>query len=503
MTNLFLGGKILPGKTETRAYHLDQTKQPLRDALERFRRRRIVSFDVPGHKQGRGNEPLAAFLGRQCLSVDANSMQMLDTLIHPTGVILEAEQLAADAFGADKCFFMVNGTTSAVQAMILSTCAPGDEIIMPRNVHRSVINALILSQAIPVYVNPSVNLKLGIPLGMSVDDVAKAVREHPNAKAVLINNPTYYGVCANMRKIVELAHAAGMRVLVDEAHGTHFYFGENLPVCGMEAGADMSAISLHKTGGSLTQSSMLLLGPNMREDQGYVHQIINLMQTTSASYLLLVSLDITRHHLALNGRDIYARVVDFANYARREINEIGGFYAFSRDACDGDAFFDFDMTKLTVNTRSTGLSGIEVYDLLRDEYDIQVEFGDLQNFLAIMSVGDRPAAIERLIGALEDIKQIYGSEPADLVVNEYISPEVVMTPAEAFYKPSELLSLEKCRSRIATESVMCYPPGIPILAPGERVTPEILEYIQYAREKGSLLTGTEDPEVRQLYVMLE
>jgi arginine/lysine/ornithine decarboxylase len=294
-----------------------------------------------------------------------------------------------------------------------------------------------------------------------------------------------------------------MRVLVDEAHGTHFYFGEDLPVCGMEAGADMSAISLHKTGGSLTQSSMLLLGPNMREDQGYVHQIINLMQTTSASYLLLVSLDITRHHLALNGRDIYARVVDFANYARREINEIGGFYAFSRDACDGDAFFDFDMTKLTVNTRSTGLSGIEVYDLLRDEYDIQVEFGDLQNFLAIMSVGDRPAAIERLIGALEDIKQNYGTEPADLVVNEYISPEVVMTPAEAFYKPSELLSLEKCRGRIATESVMCYPPGIPILAPGERVTPEILEYIQYARDKGSLLTGTEDPEVRQLYVMLE
>ena len=147
-------------------------------------------------------------------------MQMLDTLIHPTGVILEAEQLAADAFGADKCFFMVNGTTSAVQAMILSTCAPGDEIIMPRNVHRSVINALILSQAIPVYVNPSVNSKSGIPLGMSVDDVAKAIREHPNAKAVLINNPTYYGVCANMRKIVELAHTAGMRVLVDEAHGT-------------------------------------------------------------------------------------------------------------------------------------------------------------------------------------------------------------------------------------------------------------------------------------------
>ena len=484
-------------------YSLDQKQAPLYEALREFRKRRMVSFDVPGHKQGRGNEELSAFLGKQCLSVDVNAMKMLDSLIHPTGVIAEAQRLAADAFGADSCFFMVNGTTSAIQAMILSSCAPGDKIIMPRNVHRSAINALILSRAVPVYVNPSVNQKLGIPLGMAVEDVAAAIGEHPDAKAILVNNPTYYGVCADLRTMVDLAHAAGMRVLVDEAHGTHFYFSEELPLSGMEAGADMSAVSLHKTGGSLTQSSLLLLGPGMREERGYVGQIINLTQTTSASYLLLTSLDITRRNLALRGRSIYQRVIEYAGYARKEINAIDGYDAFGSEKCDGKAFFAFDLCKLPVHTRGTGLSGVEVYDMLRDDYDIQIEFGDLHNFLAILSVGDRPVGIERLIAALADIGFTHSREPATDLVSEYITPSVAMTPAEAFYAPSESQPFESCLGRISSESVMCYPPGIPILAPGEFVTREALEYIRYAKEMGSKMTGTEDPAVEHLQVVLE
>ncbi len=490
-------------KTASRVYQLDQTRAPIYEALAEFKRRRIVSFDVPGHKQGRGNEELTAFLGKSCLSVDVNSMKMLDSLIHPTGVIDEAQKLAADAFGADSSFFMVNGTTSAVQAMILSNCAPGDKIIMPRNVHRSAINALILSRAIPVYVNPSVNQEIGIPLGMALEDVKAAIRQHPDAKAILVNNPTYYGVCTDLVGLVAIAHEAGMRVLVDEAHGTHFYFSDQLPVPAMEAGADMSAVSLHKTGGSLTQSSLLLLGPHMREDYGYVRQIINLTQTTSASYLLLSSLDITRRNLVMSGQATYQRVIDFANYARREINLIGGYDAFGLEKRDGAAFYDFDLCKLPVHTRAIGLSGVEVYDLLRDDYDIQIEFGDLHNFLAILSVGDRQVGIERLIAALHDIVHSYGCEPAQDLVNEYISPSVAMSPAEAFYAPAEVLPLEDCLGRIAAESVMCYPPGIPILAPGERVTAEALEYIRYAKEKGSKMTGTDDPEVEKLYVILE
>ncbi len=486
-----------------REYALDQTRAPLYEALLEFKRRRMVSFDVPGHKQGRGNPELTAFLGQACLSVDVNAMKMLDSLIHPTGVIDQAQKLAADAFGADSSFFMVNGTSSAVQAMILSSCLPGDKIILPRNVHRSVINALILSRAVPVYVNPSVNHQLGIPLGMAAHDVAAAIGEHPDAKAVFINNPTYYGVCPDLATLVELAHDAGMRVLVDEAHGTHFYFSPALPLSAMEAGADMSAVSLHKTGGSLTQSSMLLLGPGLRQDYGYVRQIINLTQTTSASYLLLSSLDITRRKLVMDGRSIYQRVIEFADYARREINQIGGYDAFGEEKCDGAAFFAFDPCKLPVHTRALGLSGVEIYDLLRDDYDIQIEFGDLHNFLAILAVGDRPVGIERLIAALADIGHQHSCEPSQDLVIEYISPDLAMTPARAFYAPAESLPLTACRGRIASESLMCYPPGIPILAPGERVTGEVLDYISYAKEKGSKMTGTEDPAAERLKVVLE
>ena len=480
---------------------LDQNKAPLLQALTEYRKMRMVSFDVPGHKQGRGNEELTHFLGKDCLSVDVNSMKMLDNLIHPTSVILEAEQLAADAFGADKCFFMVNGTTSAVQAMIMSTCLPGDKIIMPRNVHRSAVNALVLTRALPVYVNPSLDLELGIPLGMRVADVRQAIEENPDAKAVLLNNPTYYGVCPHIREIVQLAHEAGMRVLADEAHGTHFYFSDDLPVSAMEAGADMAAVSLHKTGGSLTQSSLLLLGPQMREEAGYVHQIINLTQTTSASYLLLSSLDITRRNLALRGKETYRRVIDYADYARCEINELEGYYAFGRERCDGDAFYAFDSCKLPVHTRAMGLSGFEVYDILRDDYNIQVEFGDMGNFLAILSVGDRPVAIERLIAALGDINTRFAALPEGMLVNEYIEPILAMAPTEAFYADYVRLPLEECKGRISTESIMCYPPGIPILAPGELVTDEVLSYIRQAKEHGSQMTGTEDPTVEQLCVV--
>ena len=429
-------------------------------------------------------------------------MKPLDNLCHPVSVIKEAEELAARAFGAQHAFFMVNGTTSAVQSMIMSVCKRGDKIIMPRNVHRSAINALIISGAVPVYVNPSINKQLGIPLGMSVADVKKAIEQNPDAKAVLVNNPTYYGICSDLRTITKLAHQHGMKVLVDEAHGTHFYFGENLPLSAMAAGADMAAVSMHKTGGSLTQSSFLLSNhPDLH--QGYIRQMINLTQTTSGSYLLLSSLDLSRRNLALHGKEIFARVKELAQYAREEINKLGGFYAFSSELIDGDAIFDFDTTKLSVHTRDIGLAGIEVYDLLRDEYDIQIEFGDIGNILAIISVGDNMFVMERLISAMAEIKRIYQKDKAGMYDHEYINPEVVMTPQEAFYAAKHAMPIEQSAGQICSEFVMCYPPGIPILAPGERITQEILDYIAYAKEKGCFLTGTEDIHIENINVVGE
>ena len=480
----------------------DQRRAPIFEALERYKSMRIVPFDVPGHKRGKGNPELTKFLGEKCLTVDVNSMKPLDNLCHPVSVIKEAEELAARAFGAQHAFFMVNGTTSAVQSMIMSVCKRGDKIIMPRNVHRSAINALIISGAVPVYVNPSINKQLGIPLGMSVADVKKAIEQNPDAKAVLVNNPTYYGICSDLRTITKLAHQHGMKVLVDEAHGTHFYFGENLPVSAMAAGADMAAVSMHKTGGSLTQSSFLLSNhPDLH--QGYIRQIINLTQTTSGSYLLLSSLDLSRRNLALHGKEIFARVKELAQYAREEINKLGGFYAFSSELIDGDAIFDFDTTKLSVHTRDIGLAGIEVYDLLRDEYDIQIEFGDIGNILAIISVGDNMFVMERLISAMAEIKRIYQKDKAGMYDHEYINPEVVMTPQEAFYAAKRAMPIEQSAGQICSEFVMCYPPGIPILAPGERITQEILDYIAYAKEKGCFLTGTEDIHIENINVVGE
>lgn len=478
---------------------LDQNKAPIYEALVKLRKKRIVPFDVPGHKRGRGNPELVELLGEKCVGIDVNSMKPLDNLGHPISIIRDAEELAADAFGAAHAFLMIGGTTSSVQTMILSTCKAGDKIILPRNVHKSAINALVLCGAIPIYIEMSVDPKIGIALGLENDRVAKTIKDHPDAKAILINNPTYYGICSDLRGLTKMAHEAGMMVLVDEAHGAHLHFTDKLPISAMDAGADMAAVSMHKSGGSLTQSSLLLIGEQMNPE--YVRQIINLTQSTSASYLLMASLDISRRNLALRGKESFEKVIELSEYARREINAIGGYYAYSKELIDGVSVCDFDVTKLSVYTQGIGLTGIEVYDLLRDEYDIQIEFGDIGNILAYISIGDRIQDIERLVGALADIKRLYSRDGKDLIAGEYIQPELVLSPQEAFYSERKSLTLDESVGQVCGEFVMCYPPGIPILAPGERITREIVDYIQFAKERGCSLQGTEDPEVNHINVI--
>ncbi|MFA9414042.1 aminotransferase class I/II-fold pyridoxal phosphate-dependent enzyme [Streptococcus sp. E29BA] len=480
---------------------LNQNQAPIYQGLVNLRKKRIVPFDVPGHKRGRGNPELVELLGEKCVGIDVNSMKPLDNLGHPVSIIREAEELAAEAFGAAHAFLMIGGTTSSVQSMILATCKAGDKIILPRNVRKSAINALVLCGAIPIYVEMSVQPQIGIALALETDRLAAAIAEHPDAVAVLVNNPTYYGICSDLRALTELAHAHGMTVLVDEAHGAHLGFTDHLPLSAMEAGADMAAVSMHKSGGSLTQSSLLLVGEGVNAE--YVRQIINLTQSTSASYLLLSSLDISRRNLALRGQASFERVIEMAEYARREINAIGGYYAYGKELIDGVTVHDFDVTKLSVYTQGIGLTGIEVYDLLRDEYDIQIEFGDIGNILAYISIGDRLQDIERLVGALADIKRLYARDGSDLIAGEYIQPQLVLSPQEAFYAKRKRLPLAAAVDQVCGEFVMCYPPGIPLLAPGERVTQDIVDYIQFAKERGCSLQGTEDPDVEMINVIGE
>ena len=478
---------------------LEQSLAPLAEALNAQRINRLAHFDVPGHKGGRMNPELGDYFGALAMSLDVNSMKPLDNLGHPVGVIKDAQSLAADAFGADHAFFMVNGATSAVQTMIWATCRRGDEIILPRNVHRSAINALVVNGAVPVYINPGVDKRLGIPLGMSVADVEKAIAAHPQAKAILVNNPTYYGICSNISEIARLAHEAGMLLLADEAHGTHFYFHDDLPESAMAAGADMAAVSIHKTGGSLTQSSILLARDTVNPD--YIRQVITLTQSTSASYLLLSSLDIARRNLHYKGRAMFRKTMEFADYARSEINALGGYYAFGPELVDGDAAYAFDRTKLSVHTRDIGLAGIEVYDHLRDDYGIQIEFGDIGNLLAILSAGDRMMDVERLISALAEIKRLHERNPAGLFDHEYIDPSIAMAPQDAFYAQKRRVPMKESTGLVAGEFVMSYPPGIPIVAPGERITPDVLEHILFAKEKGCFMTGTEDMELNYIQVV--
>ena len=469
---------------------LQQSSAPLAEALNAQRINRLAHFDVPAHKGGRMNPELPEYFGKLCMELDVNSMKPLDNLGHPVSVIKDAQCLAAQLFGADDAFFMVNGTTSAVQTMIWAATNRGDKIILPRNVHRSAINALVVNGAVPIYINPGRDKRLGIPLGMSVADVKKAIAANPDAKAILVNNPTYYGICSNLVEIVKVAHAAGMLVLADEAHGTHFYFHEELPVAAMAAGADMAAASIHKTGGSLTQSSILLTRKPVNPD--HVRQVITLTQSTSANYLLLSSLDLARRYLWRKGHDVYQKTMEFADYARDEINELGGYYAFGPELVNGDTAFAFDRTKLSVHTRDIGLAGIEVYDHLRDDYGIQIEFGDIGNLLAILSAGDRVMDVERLISALAEVKRLHERSPAGLFDHEYIDPDVAMTPQAAFTAKKRRVAMKDSVGLVAGEFVMSYPPGIPIVAPGERITQDILEHILFARDRGCFMTGTED-----------
>ena len=486
--------------TDNTAFIQRQQQTPLADALIRHKQRRVVPFDVPGHKRGKGMPALREYLGDMCVSIDVNAMKPLDNLCHPVSVIKQAETLAAEAFGCSRAFFSVGGTTSSVQTMILSCCGEGDTIILPRNVHRSALGALILTGAVPVYVDPGLDEHLGIPLGMALRDVQAAIAAHPDAKAVFFNNPTYYGVCPDISGIINAAHSHGMLALADEAHGTHLYFGSSLPPGAMQLGADMAAVSMHKTGGSLTQSAMLLINEE-RISADHVRVVMNLSQTTSASYLLMASLDIARKALATDGQAMFAHVLALADDARREINSLGGYLAFADNVTAHAAAYAFDRTKLSIHTLGIGLSGFEVYDMLRDDYGIQVEFGDAANILAIISPGDTQLTIERLVASLAEIKRLHAGPAAGMFDHEYIAPDVRMSPKSAFYADKKALPLSGSAGAVSGEFVMCYPPGIPIVAPGEMITREIVDYIRYARQKGASLTGAADMSFETIQVI--
>jgi arginine decarboxylase len=479
---------------------LDQKRTPLFDAVKKYVEDKVVPFDVPGHKQGRGLEELKEYIGERTLQMDANGMDELDYANNPTGVILEAERLFAQAFGAQNAFFLVNGTTAGVQAMIMSACEPGDKIIIPRNAHKSTVGGIILSGVLPIYIQPEINERLGIAMGVTCESIKKAIKENPHARAVFLINPTYYGAASDLKSIVRLAHRHDMAVLVDEAHGAHMSFHDDFPLTAMEVGADMSAASMHKTGGSMTQSSILLLRSNQITAEK-VKQVLSLTYTSSASYLLMCSLDIARKQLATQGSDMLEETLELVRWARNEINKIDGLYAFGKELIGTPGFYDFDETKLGINVASLGYTGYEMEWKLRKEYNIQIELSDLYNILGIVTIGSRKEHFEALINALKDIASKTGVKEIKRHTIIPHNPKMIVSPRDAFYSPNKVVPLEESAGEIAGEMVMAYPPGIPVICMGERITEDIIEYINLLKDQKCQLQGTSDPKVDYIRVL--
>jgi arginine decarboxylase len=479
---------------------MDQNTTPLFDALKKYANDQVIPFHVPGHKQGRGLSELRDYLGQRVLNMDVNGMKDLDYINNPSGVILEAEKLCAAIFGADYAYFLVNGTTSGVQAMIMSVCDPGSEIIIPRNAHKSTIGGIILSGAIPVYIQPEIHKELGMAMGITVENLKKTIKQHPHARAVFVINPTYYGVSSDLKAIVSIAHRHNMAVLVDEAHGAHMSFHENFPVTAMQAGADMSAASMHKTAGSMTQSSVLLFKSKRLSPQR-VKQVLSLSYTSSTSYILLCSLDVARKQLALYGREMLLHTLQLARWAREEINKIEALYCFGKEMIGIPGCHNFDETKVGIHVRPLGFTGYEMETKLRDEYNIQMELSDLYNTLAIFSIGDLTEHVTQLVNALKDIAQKTEKREFKNSTRIIHCPEMIVSPRDAFYSPKKNMPLSQCSGEIAGEMIMAYPPGIPVICMGERITPDIIEYIQRLKEEQCHLQGTADPDVNYLQVL--
>ncbi len=450
------------------------------------------------------DEEFKQFIGPGALSIDLINIAPLDDLHQPSGVIQEAQELAAEAFGADYTFFSVQGTSGAIMTMIMSVCSPGDKIIVPRNVHKSVMSAIIFAGAKPIFISPEMDPKLGIAHGITTQAVRKALELHPDAKGLLVINPTYFGLCANLKEIVDLAHDCDIPVLVDEAHGVHVHFHDELPLSAMQAGADMAATSVHKLGGSLTQSSVL----NMRAGRinpKRVQSIISMLTTTSTSYLLLASLDTARKHLALHGREMAEHALRLAAKARKRINELPGLYCFGDEILGTEATFDYDPTKLTIHVAKLGLTGYDVEKWLRETYNIEVELSDLYNILCLVTAGDNEETIGLLLEALEQLTKQFapGNRRNDVVVKVPEIPQLSISPRDAFYADTEMIPLREAAGRIIAEFIMVYPPGIPILLPGEVISQENIDYILEHLEVGLPVQGPEDKTIENVKVILE
>ncbi|MGG0658446.1 aminotransferase class I/II-fold pyridoxal phosphate-dependent enzyme [Rummeliibacillus pycnus] len=483
---------IIQEQTRTSEIAITQERMPLFDALVKYAKKNITPFDVPGHKMGAQSNPLKNVLGEMTMKMDVNSMKELDLLSHPESVIKEAQQLAANAFGADHAFFLVNGTTSGILAMILATCKPDDVLIVPRNCHKSIMNGLILSGAKPVFIEPEVDVHFGISHGVSVKNVEKTLLAYPEAKAILVTYPTYFGSMNDLRTICKLAHDRDITVIVDSAHGAHLAFtpGQIDPI---SAGADIVTMSMHKTGGSLTQSSILLLNEG-RISAKTMQKTLNMLQTTSANYLLMSSLDAARRELALYGYDRFKALKPIVEKTIHDIEENTCFEVLKNDYVNQLCKQSYDWTKLVIRVNDCGLTGFEVYTLLKEKYQIQMELAEGYVVMAVITTADTENSLKKLVWALSDIDRVYGGKTP--IYSTSVTPthanKLLISPRDAHYAEHELVPVDMAIGKISADLLMIYPPGIPLVIPGELISEEVIQqYHYYSQTFGNVLSESD------------
>jgi len=491
---------------------LNQNQTPLLDALKANAARPHAPFYTPGHKQGKGiSQPLADLFGKAVFRADLTELADLDNLFAPQGVIQEAQQLAAAAFGASQTWFLVNGSTCGIEAAILATCGTGDKIILPRNVHSSAIAGLIISGAIPIFLNPEYDPVLDIAHSITPNAVESALQQHPDAKAVLTVYPTYYGVCGDLSAIASITHQYNIPLLVDEAHGAHFAFHPELPTPALAAGADLTVQSIHKVLGAMTQASMLHVQGN-RIDCDRISKALQLVQSTSPSYLLLASLDAARQQMALHGKMLMSRTLQLADEARTKISQIPGLSilqipAYQEGLGESPGFVALDETRLTVTVSGLGLTGFEADEILDEKFAVTAEFASVQHLTFIISLGNTTADIEQLVQGFTTLAKKY--RRTNLTLNNNIWQNLVskvshplhFSPREAFFAVSETLPVAQTSDRICAEIICPYPPGIPVLMPGEVITKPVLDYLQQIQAMGGFISGCNDTSFKTLKVL--
>jgi arginine/lysine/ornithine decarboxylase len=470
---------------------------PLLDTLKFLVSQQDAPFYAPGHKRGRGiPQKLADLYGNSVFSTDLPELPELDNLFAPTGVIAASQVLAAEVFGAEKTWFLINGSSCGIVAAILATCAEDQKIIVPRNIHKSLITGLILSGAQPIFITPEYNQAADLIYSVTPAALEATLQAHPDARAVFLLYPTYQGIGGDLETLAAITHQYNLPLLVDEAHGGHFAFHPDLPPSALSLGADLTVQSTHKVLGAMTQASLLHIQGD-RLDPAKITEALQLVQTTSPSYLLLASLDAARQQMALEGFSLMAKTLALAQLARAELARLPHLRVLSLEQPTA-AFRWLDSTRLTVDVSGLGLTGYQVDEILRSQFQVTAELPLLRHLTFIISLGNNQEDIEQLIRAFRQLEPV--APTLDVSSFAPSLPIQVLSPREAWLSPSHFVPRDAALGKVSAELICPYPPGIPVLLPGELINAEALDYLQTLLRQGAVITGCSDPSLETVKI---